>query len=303
MVQKDFITVADRALANYIWNKIKTASTTKNIILSQEQISFSSPKDNQETRKISIFLYKIVEETAGISISPSANDPESTNQPYFVLSYLVTPFTGNDKDNHTLIEKIICLVLTTPQLDTADDVSNLQFKVKIDSLSLDELTKLWIALGVPLRLSLSLTISTFEPLYDSLRQGINDNLAIQTSTIETRNVTQSYQVVLKTFTEQSTGWMNRNMLIKQWVLQEFKKNTGMTVEEMLSNLNHLGDKLAQHQPTIQFKKTLNLLAGYYQHQLDELKGMPKLSQKQTKNIETVTTWINDINALVEVLTS
>ncbi len=301
MVQKDFITVADRALANLIWNKIKTESTTKNIILSQDQISFSSPKDNQETRKVSIFLYKIAEETAVRNISPSVSGPEkSTNQPSFVLSYLVTPFTGNDKDDHSLIEKIICSVLATPRIDSADKVSNLEFRVKIDSLSLDELTKLWIALGVPLRLSLSLTISTFEPLYDSMGHGINVNLAPQT--IETKNVTQFFQVVLKTFTEQSTGWMNRNMLIKQWVLQEFKKNTGMTVEEMLSNLNHLGDKLAQHQPTIQFKKSLNLLAGYYQHQLDELNGMPKLSQKQTKNIETVTTWINDVNALAEALT-
>lgn len=95
--------------------------------------------------------------------------------------------------------------------------------------------------------------------------------------------------------------MNRNMLIKQWVLQEFKKYTGMTVEEMLIMLNHLGDKLEQHQSAVQFTEPLNLLAGYYQHQLDELKRLQKLSHRQTENLKTITTWIKDIKALVEAL--
>ena len=34
------------------------------------------------------------------------------------------------------------------------------------------------------------------------------------------------------------------MVVKQWVFQDFQKNTGMTVEEMQSMLNSLGDKLS-----------------------------------------------------------
>ena len=62
MVQKGFITDIDKALANLIWNDIKTESTAKNALSSQDQISFSSPKANQGTRKLSIFLYSITEE-------------------------------------------------------------------------------------------------------------------------------------------------------------------------------------------------------------------------------------------------
>ena len=47
------------------------------------------------------------------------------------------------------------------------------------------------------------------------------------------------------------------MMVKQWLQQNFKKNTNMSVEEMLSALNSLGDKLEQHGSTAQFIKPLN----------------------------------------------
>ena len=93
-----------------------------------------------------------------------------TTQPTFALRYLVTPFTGNDKDDHLLLEKIIHIFLATPPIVSSDEKNNIGLTVKIDSLSLDELSKLWIALGAPLRLSVSLTVSSAEPLYDSQTQ-------------------------------------------------------------------------------------------------------------------------------------
>jgi Pvc16 N-terminal domain len=302
MVQKGFITDADNALANFVWNNIKTESTVKNIISSQDQISFSYPKSNQGTRKLSIFLYSITEEMTSKNMSSSANDSEkNTNNLSLVLHYLITPFTRNDKDDHALLEKITSTVLATPLISTTDNTNNVELKMKIDSLSINELTKLWIALGTSLKLSLSLAISSSEPPYDSQKDAMRANATPQTLATDTRNINQLYNAVSQTFTEQSTGWMNRNMLIKQWVLQEFKKNTGMTVEEMLIALNHLGDKIEQNQSTLQFIEPLNLLTGYYQHQLDELKGLQKLSHKQTENLETITMWIRDIKTLVEIL--
>jgi len=302
MVQKGFITVTDNALANLIWNDLKTESTAKNLISSQDQISFSSPKSKQGTRKLSIFLYSITKEMITRNVSPSANGSEkNTNNLFFVLHYLITPFTGNDKDDHALLEEIISTVLATPLISVTDNERNVELKMKVDSLSLNELTKLWIALGTPLKLSMSLTISSSEPSYDSQVEGMSANATPQISAIDTKHVTQLYNAVLKTFSEQSSSWMNRNMLIKQWVLQEFKKNTGMTVEEMLIALNHLGDKIEQHKSILEFIEPLNILAGYYQHQLDELKGLQKLSHKQTENLETIKIWIREVKTLVEAL--
>ncbi|MGD0996466.1 MAG: DUF4255 domain-containing protein [Candidatus Bathyarchaeia archaeon] len=302
MSQKAFISDIDMALANLIWNGIENESSVKNIISSREQISFSSPKatGTQGTRKLSIFLYNLTEETARNMPSTVDYSTKKTTQTTFALHYLVTPFTGNDKDDHSLLDKIIHTLLATPSIASSDEKNNIRLTVKIDSLSLDELSKLWIALGAPLKLSVSLNVSSAEPRYDSQAEVTSGTLAPQTPALDT-HVTQLYQAVLKTFTEQSNGWKSRNMVVKQWVLQEFKKTTDMTVEEMLTTLNNLGDKLEQHGSTAQFIKPLNLLAGYYKHQLDQLKGMQKVSHNQSENLETINTWIKEVETLVEVL--
>ena len=288
MSQKAFISEADAALANVIWNGIKEEFEAKNIVSSQEQISFSSPKaaGTHGTRKLSIFLYNITHETSSRNVA---------------LHYLVTPFTGNDKDDHALLEKIIHILLAAPITISSEEKDKFGLAVKIDSFSLEELSKLWLALGTPLRLSLSLAVSSAEPIYDSQSQVSSAAEATKTTAFEANPVTQLSQAVLKTFTEQSTGWRNRNMFAKQWVLQDFKKYTDMTVEEMQTTLNSLGYKLEQHGSTAQFIEPLNLLAGYYKHQLEQLKGMQKVSHNQSENLETIDAWIKEVEALVEAL--
>ena len=75
MSQKAFISDADAALANLIWNGIENEPATKNIISSQEQISFCSPKaaGTKGTRKLSIFLYNITEEPAARNVPPTVD--------------------------------------------------------------------------------------------------------------------------------------------------------------------------------------------------------------------------------------
>jgi len=140
-------------------------------------------------------------------------------------------------------------------------------------------------------------------MIDTQTQVQNVTVALQTPSLETKHIAQLYQAVLKTFAEQSNGWRNRNMLAKQWVLQDFKKNTDMTVEEMLTTLNSLGGTLEQNGSIAQFVKTLNLLASYYKHQLDQLKGMQKVSRNQNENLETINAWIKQVETLVEALGS
>lgn len=306
MGQKGFISDADKALANLIWNSLQNESAAEKIISSQEQISFSSPKNAsiRGNRKLSIFLYNITEESVLKNVPPQGDDTSKLvfGVP-FALHYLVTPFTGNEKDDHALLEIIIQMFLANPLIDVVDAGNTVEASVKIDSLSLDELTRLWLALDTPLRLSVSLTISSAEPLQHLQTQTTDAPVALKNLSLGTNHVTQIYQAVLKTFTEQSTGWRNRNMVVKQWVLQDFQKNSGMTVEEMQNMLNSLEGKMGHGESTEQFIKPLNQLAGYYQHQLDELKGLHKISHKQTENIEAITSWIKDIKSLVEALSS
>ncbi len=304
MVQKAFISDSDRALADLIWNSIKNEPATKNVVSSQEQISFSSPKatGTRGTRKLSIFLYNITEEKASGN-TRSTEDCSSKNTMPFVLHYLVTPSTGNDKDDHALLEEIIHAILAVPPIVNSGEENNVEFTTKIDSLSLEELNKLWLALDAPLRLSVGLTVSFAKLHTDTQAQVKVASAAPQAPVVDAKQVTQLYLSVLKTFTEQATGWKKHNMVVKQWVLQNFEKITEMTVDEMLITLNNLGDKLEQHGSTAQFIKPLNQLVGYYQHQLDQLKGMHKVSHGQAENIKTINTWINDVKALLEALHS
>jgi hypothetical protein len=291
MDQKTFISDADKALATLIWACLENDSEAKNIISSKENIAFSSPKAaTNGTRKLSLFLYNITE-------------GKTTSSPAFVLHYLITPSTGNDKDDHVLLEKIINAVLTIPLAVSSSDEHKVGLTVKLDSLTLEELTNLWISLDVTLRPSVGLAVSASEPQYNSQTQGIIATQAPQAPTVDPEKVAQLYQAVLKTFTEQSNGWKNRNMVVKQWVFQEFKKSTDMSVDEMNAALDSLGNRLEQHGTTTQFIKPLTQLALYYQHQLDQLKGMQKVSRNQGENLETLNKWIKEVMDLAEALSS
>lgn len=93
------------------------------------------------------------------------------------------------------------------------------------------------------------------------------------------------------------------MMVRQWLLQNFKKNTDMSVEEMLAALKDLGDKLERHESAAEFIKPLNMLAGYYQNQLDQLKGMQKVTHSQSENLETINKWIKEVEDLAKALNS
>ena len=123
MGQKTFISDADMALASLIWNGIKNGSAAKNIVSSQEQISFSSPKSTSTNgnRKLSIFLYNITEETAKRNMSSTIDYSNKEPTESFALRYIITPLTGNDKDDHALLEEIIHLFLATQLLVSSDD--------------------------------------------------------------------------------------------------------------------------------------------------------------------------------------
>ena len=304
MAHTGFISQVDTALADLIWRSIEGDSTVTAMLSNKEQISFSSPKtaSTKENKKLTIFLYNIINETATKN-TPAQEDASGkmNSDNFFVLHYLVTPFTGNEKDNHSLLEKLIQSILAKPLIVTSYAENNVDLLVKIDSLSTDELSRLWVALDSPLRLSISLTVSSTATLLNSPDANVRTKNTPETKAVATNQTIQLYQAVLKTFSDQSADWKNRNMVVKQWVLQDFQKNAGMTVEEMQSMLNSLGNKLSHGESTANCIKPLNQLVGYYQHQLDELKGLHKISHKQTANIDAITIWINDIKALQEAL--
>lgn len=271
------ISDANEALANFIWGIVEDSSA-KNLISSREQIVFSAPKPGKAgTKKISVFMFNT-------TVGAEAGALE--------FHYLVTPFTGNDDSDRELIDRIIRGSQGALKVggENAHDLV-----LKVNSLSLDELTKLWTALGTPLRLSAYLTVSS----------SIQNQAAAASATVQATvdaNAMRLYRPVLETFMEQSEGWKKRNMVFRQWTLGDFKKHTSMSADEMQETLAELGDKLrAGASSTMKFLGPLKALAEFYEYQLGEMKGFNRV-RNQKENIELIEGWVRDVKALIEALT-
>ena len=121
--------------------------------------------------------------------------------------------------------------------------------------------------------------------------------------IENINSDELYKQVMKTYTEQSNGWKKRNLFERQWVARDFKKNTGMSIDEMLSTLKAMETKVNKPAFPQDSMKPLEKLATYYKHQQDQLKGFEKDPQKLEQNLKIIDSWILEIKSLIAALNS
>lgn len=106
---------------------------------------------------------------------------------------------------------------------------------------------------------------------------------------------------MKTYAEQSEGWKKRNLFEKQWIARDFKKNAGMSIDEMLTTIKALGNNLKTNASTAEFIEPLNQLGAYYEHQQEQLKGFEKDPNKLQENLKIIDGWIIDVKQLVQAL--
>jgi hypothetical protein len=305
-VEDTFTSNVDKALAQLIWNGIKNDAKAQALISSEKQISLGSPKncEGDGSKKVSVFLYNIVQDST-VRNRPPAVGPSGRPcvQEFFILRYLVTPCTGNTETDHLLLGKIIQIFAQSPVFVDGQNADS-EAVIRLEALSLTDLSSLWTALGSPLKPCVCYTVS---PVAITCSGEVQERAKVQVSSPQTatdvNRTLELYKAVMKTFVEQSDGWKKRNLFQKQWVYQDFKKTTDMSVEEMTTTLNSLGDKLELHLATSQFIKPLNLLIVFYEHQLEQLKGFEKISKKQGENVELISVWIAEVKALVEALSS
>ena len=302
-----FISNVDEALASLIWNGVKDDPKVQALISSEKQISFTSPKTSQTagSKKLSIFLYSVLEDTANRNRTPTVDSSgKRIAQASFALRYLITPCTGNEESEHLLLGKIIQIFASSPVLVGSTTGNGSELTVKLDSLSLLDLNSLWTALGTPLKPCASYTVSSASMSSNVAKQEKTETAVIDVpqAATNTNRTVELYQIVMKTFLQQSDDW-KKNFFKKQFVNQDFKKITDMSVDEMFTALNSLGDKLELHLATKQFIKPLNALADYYEHLIKALKGSEKFSKKRQGTREMIADWTKDVKALVDALSA
>lgn len=285
-----------KALAAQLWNALKDDPQTNTAVTSQDQIMFSSPKTaSAAKKKVAICLHSITPDQSNKNVPSATGEGEGKiMQAPFTARYLIIPCTGNPENDLLLLGKTLQTLSDTPviALNSTENGSN-TLTVTLDSLSLSDLCKLWMALGEPLKPSLSVTV-TF-----GLAASTQKITPAQTPA--SPQVVELYGTVFETFEQQINDWKSRNLFQKQYVQSDFAKNIGMTVDAMRAELRDLGEKLQTNRPTEPYMEALKRLQEFYEHQLGMLKGFEKVQKKRQEGIDLVAKWKNDVSALIEAL--
>ena len=107
--------------------------------------------------------------------------------------------------------------------------------------------------------------------------------------------------VRKTLKEQADGWKLRSVFERQWVIRDFRKTTGMSVEEWLAALERLESDLRRG--VVDNPPPLPKLSGYYNHLAELAKGYEKDADKLEENLKHVYAWRDEVDCLEKVLSS
>ena len=107
--------------------------------------------------------------------------------------------------------------------------------------------------------------------------------------------------VVTTFLQQYSGWQERNIFERQWVLRDFKKYVGISAETCKKELEEILEKTASEKKLnsksiIIFQKLL----CYWEHQLKLLQGFEKNQRTLAEHSKTISEWISDIKFLLTV---
>lgn len=107
--------------------------------------------------------------------------------------------------------------------------------------------------------------------------------------------TNLFKKIIKTYTEQYTGWKKLNIFERQWIIRDFKKRMGYSVDEVFEKLNDMGSNISRDDI-----KLLENLKLYWNHQLELLQGFEKDKEKLKENTDHINSWIKDIDILINI---
>ncbi|NLF42809.1 MAG: SDR family oxidoreductase, partial [Bacteroidales bacterium] len=109
--------------------------------------------------------------------------------------------------------------------------------------------------------------------------------------------------VLNTFFEQSNGWLNRNVFERQWILRDFKKTIGISIDEINNEMQQISK--ANEEKNYSFiankKSIFEKIQKYYERQIKLLQGYEKDPQKLKDTSEIIISWIGEIKKVLNYI--
>ncbi len=163
----DYSVIADagQSIINVLWEEIQADAQVNALITSEAAISLESPADlvGDTSARVSIYLYRIVEDPYmknRFQSVPGSGGSERKPPLTLDLYYLVTPLVGAPRDQQIILGKIMQVlydraILLGPDLFGTLASSDEELKIVLNPVSLEETTRVWQALEVPYRLSVS----------------------------------------------------------------------------------------------------------------------------------------------------
>jgi len=121
--------------------------------------------------------------------------------------------------------------------------------------------------------------------------------------IDTDKLSHHIKNIVNTFNEQYNGWLQRNLFERQWVLRDFKKTVGMSVDSFklimsnvldLTNENYF-DSIAEHKPQ------LEKLRMYYIHQHKLLQSYEKNPEQLKESSQAIMEWVDELDKTIRML--
>jgi Pvc16 N-terminal domain len=128
-------------------------------------IDLRSPKEMREANGVtgvSLWLYRITRDSDFLNLPPERISPNQYRRSALPLHlyYLVTPLVTKPEDRQTLIGRVLQLFNDNSTLSGATLADSLAgsretFRVTLETLTLEELTRIWHSLAEPYDLSVS----------------------------------------------------------------------------------------------------------------------------------------------------
>lgn len=154
------------SLASLLFSELNADPQIKGLIDSEDRISLESPADleNNNSVRLSMYLYRIVENAYLKNRFPLEGRGGTQSKPPLTvdLYYLLTPLLGTPREQQIVLGKAMQTlydraILETPDLEGSLGDSGEKIRLILNSVSLEELTRVWQALEIPYRLSVCYT--------------------------------------------------------------------------------------------------------------------------------------------------
>lgn len=173
----DYTAIADvgETLKKLLWDNIKEDKTAKSIIESEDQITLSSPEKIESDKKLSLFLYQVAENAyLKNQEMQSANSTRLKYPPLSVnLFYMVTPHTQNREKDHIIVGKVMQIFYDNSILRGSilqGSLAGDELKLILNSLSMDELNKIWNVMSKSKPFKLSVCYEVTPVRIESMRE-------------------------------------------------------------------------------------------------------------------------------------